>query len=162
VIVRLVIVRQGDRKTGGSQMPDRVRKRPSTAKALARWDDEGGATKGMPQEDRDALISLGQEEAHILRCLGAAVIMQWNDLPTDVQHELFDSASPWASCVKPPSSSAGSPASCTSTTKIESRVEPARLRAKPRPRAARSRPRAAPGRWHMSMSLGAPQHFPSP
>ena len=73
-------------------MPDRVRKRPSTAKALARWDDEGGATKGIPQEGRDALISLGQEEAHILRCLGAAVIMQWNDLPTEVQHELFDSA----------------------------------------------------------------------
>jgi hypothetical protein len=71
-------------------MPDRVRKRPSIAKALARWDDEGGATKGAPQEDRDALVSLGQEEEHILRCLGAAVIMQWNDLPTDVQHELFD------------------------------------------------------------------------
>jgi hypothetical protein len=71
-------------------MPDRVRKRPSTAKALARWDDEGGATKGAPQEGRDALVSLGQEEEHILRCLGAAVIMQWNDLPTDVQHELFD------------------------------------------------------------------------
>jgi hypothetical protein len=73
-------------------MPDRVRKRPSTAKALARWDDEGGATKGVPQEDRDALVSLGQEEEHILRCLGAAVIMQWNDLPTDIQHELFDHA----------------------------------------------------------------------
>ncbi len=72
-------------------MPDRVRKRPSTAKALARWDDEGGATKGMPQEDRDALISLGQEEARILRCL-VAVIMQWNELPTDVQHELLNSA----------------------------------------------------------------------
>jgi hypothetical protein len=76
----------------GSEMPDRTRKRPSTAKALARWDDEGGATKGAPQQDRDALTSLGQEEEHILRCLGAAVIMQWNDLPTDVQHELFDHA----------------------------------------------------------------------
>ena len=73
-------------------MPDRTRKRPSTAKALARWDDEGGAIKGAPQEDREALISLGKEEEHILRCLGAAVIMQWNDLPTDVQHELFDHA----------------------------------------------------------------------
>jgi hypothetical protein len=73
-------------------MPDRTRKHPSTARGLARWDDEGGAAKGKPQENRDALISLGQEEEHILRCLGAAVIMQWNDLPTDVQHELFDQA----------------------------------------------------------------------
>ena len=73
-------------------MPDRTRKRPSTAKALARWDDEGGAAKGGPQENREALISLGKEEEHILRCLGAAVIMQWNDLPSDVQHELFDHA----------------------------------------------------------------------
>jgi hypothetical protein len=73
-------------------MPDRTPKRPSTARGLARWDDEGGATKGKPQEDRDALTSLGKEEEHILRCLGAAVIMQWNDLPTDVQHELFDQA----------------------------------------------------------------------
>ena len=73
-------------------MPDRTPKRPSTARALARWDDEGGATKGTPQKDRDILASLGREEEHILRCLGAAVIMQWNDLPTDVQHELFDQA----------------------------------------------------------------------
>src|ERR1700730_3132084 len=73
-------------------MPDRTPRPPSPARALARWDDEGGATKGAPQQDRDPLPSLVQEEEHILRCLGAAVIMQWNDLPTDVQHELFDQA----------------------------------------------------------------------
>ncbi len=33
-----------------------------------------------------------EEEEHILRCLGAAVIMHWNDLPTDIQRELFDHA----------------------------------------------------------------------
>ena len=32
-------------------------------------------------------------EKHILRCLGAAVIMQWNTLPTKLQKELFDNAS---------------------------------------------------------------------
>jgi hypothetical protein len=32
-------------------------------------------------------------EAHILRCLGAAVIMQWNAIPTKLQRELFDTAS---------------------------------------------------------------------
>lgn len=31
-------------------------------------------------------------EEHILRCLGAAVIMQWNAIPTKLQRELFDTA----------------------------------------------------------------------
>jgi len=31
-------------------------------------------------------------EEHILRCLGAAVIMQWNTIPTKLQRELFDTA----------------------------------------------------------------------
>ena len=29
----------------------------------------------------------------MLRCLGAALIMQWNTLPTQLQRELFDNAS---------------------------------------------------------------------
>jgi hypothetical protein len=32
------------------------------------------------------------EEEHILRCLGAALIMQWDTLPTELQRELFDTA----------------------------------------------------------------------
>jgi hypothetical protein len=36
---------------------------------------------------------LTQDEERILRCLGAAVIMQWNTLPTKLQKELFDNAS---------------------------------------------------------------------
>ena len=35
---------------------------------------------------------LTNKEEHILRCLGAAVIMQWNDLPTKIQRELFEHA----------------------------------------------------------------------
>jgi hypothetical protein len=31
-------------------------------------------------------------EERILRCLGAAVIMQWNTIPTKLQRELFDTA----------------------------------------------------------------------
>jgi len=61
-------------------------------KAIARWDNEGGAPKGAPQEHRNALAALAKEEEHILRCLGAAVIMHWNDLPPDIQRELFDHA----------------------------------------------------------------------
>jgi len=37
--------------------------------------------------------TLAEEEEHVLRCLGAAVIMQWNSLPRELQKELFDSAS---------------------------------------------------------------------
>jgi hypothetical protein len=32
------------------------------------------------------------EEEHVLRCLGAALIMQWSTLPTKLQRELFDNA----------------------------------------------------------------------
>src|SRR5208282_1040092 len=37
-------------------------------------------------------ISEEAEGEHILRCLGAALIMQWNTLPTRLQRELFDNA----------------------------------------------------------------------
>jgi hypothetical protein len=62
-------------------------------KAVARWENEGGAPKGAPQEDRNELAPLTNEEEHILRCLGAAVLMRWNDLPTKIQRELFEHAS---------------------------------------------------------------------
>jgi hypothetical protein len=58
-------------------------------RALARWEWEGGATMEPEWEKRAALI---EEEEHILHCLGAAVILRWNSLPTDVQRQLFASA----------------------------------------------------------------------
>jgi hypothetical protein len=36
--------------------------------------------------------ALAAEEERILRCLGAAVIMQWNTLPASLQREIFDTA----------------------------------------------------------------------
>ena len=57
-------------------------------RALARWENEGGSVDA-DRENRAALI---QEEEHILHCLGVAVIMRWNSLPTEVQRELFASA----------------------------------------------------------------------
>lgn len=60
------------------------------AKALGRWDNEGGAI-GSPQTPD---TTLRKDEERILKCLGAAVIMQWNDLPTEIQRSLFmDAAS---------------------------------------------------------------------
>src|SRR6266513_757751 len=37
--------------------------------------------------------ALAEEEAQILKCLGAAVLMRWNTVPTKLQRELFDCAS---------------------------------------------------------------------
>ncbi|MGB6323349.1 MAG: hypothetical protein WBF64_17620, partial [Xanthobacteraceae bacterium] len=36
--------------------------------------------------------TVAEIEERILRCLGAAVIMQWNAIPTKLQRELFDTA----------------------------------------------------------------------
>jgi hypothetical protein len=50
-------------------------------------DAQDGAT-GNPL-DRNTVAEV---EEHILRCLGAAVIMQWNTIPRKLQRELFDTA----------------------------------------------------------------------
>ena len=47
---------------------------------------DGAAGKPL---DRNTVAEI---EEHILRCLGAAVIMQWNTIPTKLQRELFDTA----------------------------------------------------------------------
>jgi hypothetical protein len=36
--------------------------------------------------------TLAAEEGRILQCLGAALIMEWNTLPTGLQRDLFDDA----------------------------------------------------------------------
>jgi hypothetical protein len=49
----------------------------------------------MPMKRRAPARGLDDEneEERILRCLGAAVIMRWNTIPTKLQKELFDDAS---------------------------------------------------------------------
>jgi len=44
------------------------------------------------EAERSRGAALATEEEHVLRCLGAAVIMQWNSLPTAMQREIFDTA----------------------------------------------------------------------
>lgn len=39
-----------------------------------------------------AVRPVAEIEEHVLRCLGAALIMQWNTIPTKLQRELFDTA----------------------------------------------------------------------
>jgi hypothetical protein len=54
------------------------------ARAVAGWEDEGGAVQWGADAE-----TLGEAEERILKCLGAAVIVQWNDLPTKIQRHLF-------------------------------------------------------------------------
>jgi hypothetical protein len=46
----------------------------------------------VAEQDRTRGAALADEEEHVLRRLGAAVIMQWNALPTTLQREIFDTA----------------------------------------------------------------------
>jgi hypothetical protein len=80
------------------------------AAAVARWDDEGGAfmsarsntgvrvskdvrSKRMVEATADLKVDQAPaEDAKILECLGAAVIMRWDTLPTKIQRELFEHA----------------------------------------------------------------------
>ena len=62
------------------------------AKALGRWDNEGGATGLSPEADLEPDLALHVAEERMLRCLGSAVIMQWNALPTEIQRKLFQDA----------------------------------------------------------------------
>jgi hypothetical protein len=57
------------------------------ARALSRWESEGGSGETLQASE---LVPAAEER--ILRCLGAAVILQWNNLPTDIQRNLFDDA----------------------------------------------------------------------
>jgi hypothetical protein len=46
----------------------------------------------VAEKDRSRGAALAAEEEQVLRCLGAAVIMQWDTLPTSLQREIFDIA----------------------------------------------------------------------
>jgi hypothetical protein len=37
-------------------------------------------------------MPLSEGEKRILQCLGAAALLQWNELPTPIQQQLFDHA----------------------------------------------------------------------
>ena len=54
--------------------------------------DDHNSAVHVSNHDQSRGAALAAEEEHVLRCLGAAVIMQWNTLPTWLQREIFDSA----------------------------------------------------------------------
>jgi hypothetical protein len=45
------------------------------------------------RKNYDNRAALAEEEEQILKCLGAAVLIRWNTIPTKLQRELFDCAS---------------------------------------------------------------------
>ena len=78
------------------RMVKKERRRPPTsgenlANALDRWADEGGAPATLwplPYQTGDLL----DVERRVLECLGAALVSEWNGLPTEVQRRLFEHA----------------------------------------------------------------------
>jgi len=54
--------------------------------------DNYDSAVNVAEQDRAGGLALAAEEEHVLRCLGAAVIMQWNVLPKTLQREIFDTA----------------------------------------------------------------------
>ena len=69
--------------------------RPGSAidlRALARWEGEGGALWTLPKEKSAETMTLADTERHVLHCLGAAVLLLWNELPVDIQRKIFETA----------------------------------------------------------------------
>lgn len=54
--------------------------------------DSHDKTIGSTECVQTGSAALAQEEEQILRCLGAALILQWNTLPQKLRRELFDNA----------------------------------------------------------------------
>jgi hypothetical protein len=77
--------RMAEKKIGPKSLYD-------LAKALGGWDNEGGAPGSSPEADLGPDLALHAAEERMLRCIGSAVIMQWNDLPTEIQRKLFEDA----------------------------------------------------------------------
>jgi hypothetical protein len=57
--------------------------------------------RSMESPDKELESRTAAEiEEHILRCLGAAVMMHWNTVPTKLQRELFDTAGSMGALLK--------------------------------------------------------------
>jgi hypothetical protein len=61
------------------------------AKAIARWEGEGGALPTGSQVEGD-LARFESQDLRILEALGASVLANWNDLSTEIRKRLFESA----------------------------------------------------------------------
>jgi hypothetical protein len=81
------------KRSSGQGERDKLRKLRDRHSALA--DNEQGladSAVNAAEQDRARGLVLAAEEEHVLRCLGAAIIMQWSALPKAMQREIFDTA----------------------------------------------------------------------
>jgi hypothetical protein len=84
------------KQSSGQGESDKFRELQDRHAALA--DNEQGladdydSAVNAAEQDRARGLALATEEEHVLRCLGAAIIMQWNTLPKTLQREIFDTA----------------------------------------------------------------------
>jgi hypothetical protein len=85
----LVKISAGAEETRKFQGLDRFVSLANNKRGLA---DACHDTGRIDEQERTRGAALAAEEEQILRCLGAAVIMQWNTLPTSLQREIFDTA----------------------------------------------------------------------
>ena len=69
---------------------DTKKSEPGDETALGEWEAEGGSLITAPQRGKH--MGLSEQEQFVLSCLGGAVLMQWNELPTHIQRELFERA----------------------------------------------------------------------
>ena len=82
--------------SSGQGESDELQKQRNRHSALA--DNEQGladdydSALNAAEPDRARGLALAAEEEHVLRCLGAAIIMQWSALPKTMQREIFDAA----------------------------------------------------------------------
>jgi len=82
--------------SSGQGESDELQKQRNRHSALA--DNEQGladdydSALNAAEPDRARGLALAAEEEHVLRCLGAAIIMQWSALPKTMQREIFDTA----------------------------------------------------------------------
>jgi hypothetical protein len=79
----------------GTDKPDEIREFQKLKRNFTELADNADwmAKNSNQRVHRKDVPTLTEEEGHILRCLGASVIMRWNTLPTKLQKELFDNAS---------------------------------------------------------------------
>jgi hypothetical protein len=78
-----------DQRQRFQELEDRFVSLADNEQELAdKYDDEVKTS----EQDRAHGEALVDEEEHVLRCLGAAVIMQWSTLPKTLQREIFDTA----------------------------------------------------------------------
>ena len=72
---------------------EQLKKSFTTLAENEQWlSDNHQKTVRTPGIDVPAGDTLAEQEEHVLRCLGAALIMQWSTLPRKLQRELFDTA----------------------------------------------------------------------